>query len=237
MKRMRMWLALAGVTLLAVGAGRAEDEAKKPAPPRRAGVAFGARANQLLPARIANQLDLTAKQKEKIDELANEFAAKSGQIRQKIQAENAKARAQGQRPDRQTIRGLNQEIAKMRSDFQAKALEVLTKEQKKKYEEVRAAPLGLRPILGRNAGPGAVFTPLVQRQLNLTKEQKEKLAKLQAEMEKKALEVLTKEQKKKFEEIKKNPVRLRPGVRGIQIRPIQIRPVPAKNLPAKPKKP
>jgi Spy/CpxP family protein refolding chaperone len=236
MKPMHMWLALAGLALLAVGAGQAEDKAKKPAPVRRPGVVIGNRANQVLPPRIANQLDLTAEQKDKIDKLGAEFAEKSAQVRQKIQAEYAKARAQGQRPDLQTIRGLNQEVAKMRSDFQAKALKVLTKEQKKKYEEVRKTPFR-RPILGRNTGPGAVFTPAVQRQLNLTKEQKEKLAKLKKEMEKKAMEVLTKEQQKKFEELKKNPVRVRPGVRGIQIRPIQIRPVPAKNLPAKPKKP
>ncbi len=51
----------------------------------------------------------------------------------------------------------------------------------------------------------------MQEQLNLSAEQKEKIAKLQKEIEGKINEVLNEEQKKKLEELKKGGARRRPG--------------------------
>jgi Spy/CpxP family protein refolding chaperone len=191
-------------------------------------VAVFQRGGHLLPPAIVDKLELTAEQKEKLAKLEKEFAEKQQKVQNDLRDLITKARQNGTTPDQKTLRGLSQKISKLRQDYQKKADGLLTKEQQKKVQEARKQPL-VRPALARGIfnRPGALFTPYAQRQLNLTDAQKKKLAALQAEMDKKAQEILTKEQQKKFEQLKKQPAR-GVGAGGIRIVPIRRVPQPKK---------
>ncbi len=118
-----------------------------------------------------------------------------------------------------------QEVQKVRTDYEGKVKALLTDDQKNKFETaLKDRPTGgVGGFCGAGGfggfggaggaggfgGAARVQTPKeltsteVQDKLNLTKEQKDKIAKLKKEFEEQTQSVLTDEQKKKFEEIKK----------------------------------
>ena len=92
---------------------------------------------------------------------------------------------------------------------------VLTKEQRKAFQQRTTA---VRAGIG--AAPQLLSGALPER-LNLSAEQKEKLAQLQKEFEAKALQVLTEEQRKQYEQLKKG--RTRPPQQSRQRRQTSLR--------------
>lgn len=160
------------------------------------------------------KLNLTAEQKEKIEKIEKEFADKNKDSQEKIREAAQKAR---QDQDRTALQKVMETVQKQRGEFEDKVKAVLNDEQKKKFEEAKATgrrpgviqPGQVRPI-GR-AGDQSLQSRDVQEKLNLTAEQKTKLEQLQKELEAKSLQVLTEQQKKQFEELKKQPAR--PSIR------------------------
>jgi hypothetical protein len=99
-------------------------------------------------------------------------------------------------------------MVKLQEDLLGKVQGVLTDEQKRKFVEVQG-----RRSAGPMPGPGQLIPPPIQDGLGLTPEQKEKLARLQKETEEKVRAILTDEQNRKFDELKKGsapPDRPRP---------------------------
>jgi Spy/CpxP family protein refolding chaperone len=168
-----------------------------------------AELKNLLPPDAVEKLKLTDEQKEKLAKLQQEFEEKSKETLGKIRATLQKAI---QDKDGEAIRKAGEEIRagaeKLRGEFMEKVAGLLTEEQKKKLEEIKKeAPArpGFRPGQPgepRRPGPGLLLPPPVQEQLQLSDEQKEKLARLQKEVDSKLGEILTEEQKKKLEEIR-----------------------------------
>lgn len=169
----------------------------------------------LVPADLQEKLNLTAEQKDALAKIEKEYADK---------ATAAEAKAKEARPTATPaqIRELNQEAQKTRTDYADKVKALLTAEQKTTFEQAQQParrPGGIQVVpINRNAPPN-LGTKDTQDKLNLTAEQREKLDKLQKDFEAKTLEVLTKEQKDQFEELKKQT---RPGLRP-------VRPVPNPN--------
>jgi len=169
----------------------------------------------LVPADLQEKLNLTAEQKDAIAKIEKEFAEKAAAAEAKLKEARANA---GAAP----IRELTQEAQKTRTDYADKVKALLTAEQKTTFEQAQQParrPGGLQIVpVNRNTPPN-LGTKDTQDKLNLTAEQREKLDKLQKDFEAKTLEVLTKEQKDQFEELKKQT---RPGLRP-------VRPVPNPN--------
>jgi Spy/CpxP family protein refolding chaperone len=99
-----------------------------------------------------------------------------------------------------------EEARKVRKAYEAKVLDVLTAEQKKTFEQ-QATAAARRPAVPGSAGASQLLAPALQERLNLTAEQKDKLKQLQKEFESKALQVLTEEQRKQYEEFLKRRAR------------------------------
>lgn len=169
---------------------------------------FGTRSAGLLSTDAVGKLNLTAEQKEKYEKISTEYAEKSKE-------NSAKARDAFKDKDKfkENLEAMRTESQKLRTDYLAKVEGLLTSEQKKTFEEVKnqqpqrggfgqggAGGFGGRPAVG------AEFLPAgAQERLKLDDAQKQKVADLQKEMESKILNVLTEEQKKQYEEMKKGP--------------------------------
>lgn len=175
------------------------------------------RTGPLLPEGAKDKLNLTAEQKDKIAKLEKEFDDKSKESTDKLRESIQKAVQDKDISGLQGLRDLMEANQKLRTEYEGKVAALLTDEQKKKFEEAtkdapRRPGAGFQPQRQTDKG---LQSPDVQQKLELTKEQKEKLADIQKEAEKKALEVLTQEQKKKYEELKKeqprSPFGRRPG--------------------------
>lgn len=158
--------------------------------------------------RILGQLDLNAEQKEKVEKFMKELGEKHEVARKKLNEAVEEAK---QNQDRKKVRELFQahekEMAKLHEDLLGKVQGVLTEEQKRRFAEVqRRRPEGFPP------GIGQVLPPPLQERLGLTPEQREKVGKLQKEMEAKLKEILNDEQNRKLDEFKKGgaPERPRP---------------------------
>jgi Spy/CpxP family protein refolding chaperone len=168
---------------------------------------FG-RGGALLTAEGIEKLKLTAEQKEKFDKINTEY-------QDKAKAAGEKLREALQNKDAQALQNLRTDGQKLRDDYLAKVEPILTAEQKKIFEEVKAQRPGIggfgRP--GGGGNPGQVLSSGVQTQLKLTDEQKKKLEELQKEVDNKLNSIFTEEQRKQFEEIKKGgPPRVRPNI-------------------------
>lgn len=215
MNTFRWLVPMLGLAFLFAGVAGAEEKGKRPAV-RRVQVK-NRTLTQLLPYGVLNRLDLSKEQKAKLEELSKEYNEKLETIRKPYLEAVENARKQGGRVDRKVTQKYFQNVSGLRKEYQAKARKLLTKEQQKKI----ARPFPIRPVLGIR---GNLFNPYVQRRLELTKEQQEKLAKIQKEMEEKAKAILTDEQKKKYEQMKKPIRRIRPGVRPV---PLKRKAIPA----------
>jgi Spy/CpxP family protein refolding chaperone len=240
---MNRWRAMAaaglGLMVLAL-AGQAQDNDKRQPERRQAAPtreAFGP------PARVLEQLKLTDEQKKKIADLTKEFQEKhKGDVEkfrtesQKIREELGKARGDREAAEkaRKQMDDLVQGMRKLEDELDGKIAGVLNADQKKQFEDAKKAlTSGERPAEGRPGtpdrterrpeGPGRfggppnpLMIPGVAERLNLTAEQKEKLAKLRKEYEDKMTDVLTADQKKQLEEMKS---RFGPGRRPEGDRP------------------
>jgi Spy/CpxP family protein refolding chaperone len=219
-------LVLALGLLLTAGAG-AQEPPKAPLPPIPPGVnpLPGGPQRPLLPKALAEKLDLTEEQKAKIEKVEKEYADKQKEAFDKVRELMKKGDPEAMRKVEGQLRDLMMGTGKPHQEAEAKLKEVLTKEQQKKYDELKkdyqvpgpgAFPGGFPPPggLGPPGGafpppmnfrpfPGQVVPPHIQEMLKLTPEQKEKLEKIQKEAEGKVMDVLTDEQKKQVEEMKK----------------------------------
>lgn len=194
MRRFPFVVLVSGMAWLLLASGSANAQ-EKPRPkalgaPERLG-------GPLVPTAVEERLKLTAEQKEKLAKIEKEFADKA-KDETKLREQMQKARDD---KDRAALRAALEQIAeagKVRAGYETKVQEILTGEQKKTFEAALGGTGAGRPGIG--IGPGTLL-PGLQR-LDLTAEQKEKLNQLQKEFEAKALQVLTEEQRKKYEELK-----------------------------------
>jgi Spy/CpxP family protein refolding chaperone len=203
---------------------------------------FGDRAGfGLLPPGAADKLKLTDEQKEKVAKIEKEYQAKQkdkfGDMREEMKKAFENKDKEAMRKAFDKMRDNREAVQKLREEYQGKVESVLTDDQKKTFADIkkerpgfgrfggdgkRPAPggegkrpegQGKRPEGSREgAQRGNSSLPAGLDQLKLTDEQKEKISKLQKDLEGKIMDVLTDEQKKKLEEMKKE--RRRPRNRG-----------------------
>lgn len=204
-------LGLLSAGLAGLGTLQAADDAK----PRERGKRgqFPAAAVDLLPADLDEKLALSTEQKEKLARLRDDVRARQKAVLDKLRDAMQQARQNKDRDKlREQFQAFRQEAEKLRGEVEAKLKELLSDEQKKKFEELKknlpqatGRPFGLFARPGfpqRAAAPGQLLPPELQERLGLTAEQKEKIANLQKEAETKLRDVLTDEQKKKLDELK-----------------------------------
>ncbi len=170
----------------------------------------------LVSSDLSDKLKLTDEQKKAVSKLQAEFEDKTKDSVEKVTAAMKEKTAESRKEAMEVM----QTISKTRGEFQDKVKGVLKDEQKKTYEEEvknqpapggRGGPGGGGPGGGFGRGAAAnIFSTATQDKLGLSDEQKEKLASLKKEMDSKSLDVLTAEQKKKFEELK-SAAPTRPG--------------------------
>ena len=168
-----------------------------------------------LPADLADKLGLNADQKDKLAKFTQEYESKTKEAQAKMQKamEDAKANK-----DFAAIRTVGQEVrevnTKAREAFDTQLAQVLNEDQKKKFEEIKKA----QPAAGRGFGgfggggsAGQVLSQGVQDRLELTQEQKDKVASLQKEIDGKLGQILTPDQKKKLDDLKSGQAPRRPN--------------------------
>lgn len=174
-------------------------------------------ARPLLPSEGAEKLKLSDEQKDKVVTLQKEFDEKLKEATGKVRDDLKKAIADKDKDAIKTAFGQMREARekedKLRTDYESKLAALLTDEQKTKFEDVKKdqPKEGSFGRGGARRGPGQVLPSEIQQELKLTDEQKEKVAKLQKELEAKIMEVLTEEQKKKLDELKKQGASGRPS--------------------------
>ncbi len=185
---------------------QAQVPEKKEAQPRQGrGGGPGGQQRELVSAELQEQLKLTPEQKDKIGKLNAEYTDKTKPINDKLK--EAREKGVGFEEQREQF----QELQKVRTEYSDKVKALLNDEQKKAFDEANQRRRG-GP--GGPGGPGggfgrpaetSLFSSDVQEKLGLSAEQKEKLTNLKKEMDEKSLNVLTAEQKTKWEELKKQP--------------------------------
>jgi Spy/CpxP family protein refolding chaperone len=225
MKAIRLFVvgtAAAGLFLSLGFAGAADDGQPQKKFQLQKGQFPGLGGGGLLSSEAVEKLKLTAEQKEKYTKIEDEFKEKQKGSREKIRdAIQSKDKDKIQ----EAIQGLRTDGEMLRSDYLAKVEALLTAEQKKTFADVkndqprRGFGGGIPGLPGGRPGstlpvvPGKVLPNELQEKLKLTDEQKSKVGKLQKELEDKILGVLTDEQKKQYEELKKDAAQppRRPG--------------------------
>jgi Spy/CpxP family protein refolding chaperone len=218
-RRMFLCLGLAVTLGVLPSSAAAQDSKDKKKERPRGDVSAG--IGQLAPE-VAEKLKLTDEQKAKVAQLQKDFKQQHQQDLDKLrdvmsQVREAMTKA-GTDKDRdamrrafQDLRAQGQTIHKLREEFDTKLAGVLRDEQKKQYEELKKERSPFARFRDRRSGgrPNSDSRPgvsgLLPRELqnDLSAEQKEKLAKLQQEVEGKVLSILTDAQKKRYEELKK----------------------------------
>ena len=149
--------------------------------------------------RVLEQLDLTEEQKEKFGKIMEEYQAKQEAAQQKVREAVEQGKQNLQEKVHELTQAHQQEMAKLLEGLQGQVQQLLTEEQKQRFAELQRR-LEVRPS---GPGIGQLLPPPIQERLGLTPEQREKVAKLQQEMEAKLRNILTEEQNHKFEELKK----------------------------------
>jgi Spy/CpxP family protein refolding chaperone len=225
----RLWFGVSGLvlSLLVVTVVWGGDDTKptKPFGPKD-GIFPGMQFPLLTPKMMEN-LKLSDEQKEKIETLLKEFHEKQKEAMTKFRDTLEKVQKEKNPSNPPKIGQLYQEfIASARKHHAAeegKLKDLLTEEQKKKYEELKKElhppPSTFPPFAGTQPPfpgpgqgpmmmmmrpfPGHIVPPFIEVSLKLTKEQKEKIAKIQKEAEEKVMEVFNDDQKKQAETMKK----------------------------------
>jgi Spy/CpxP family protein refolding chaperone len=191
---------------LAITAGiHAQDEQKT----RKRPGADGGQETSLLPRGIVEKLNLSAEQKDKIAKIEKEFADKSKESVSQIRAKMEKAKADKDRAAMQKAQAELAEVQKLRAAFETQVRELLTEEQRASFARAAGSQ--------RPGAAGSSLIPLaIQQRLGLSDEQQQKLQALQKEFESKALQVLTDEQRQRFEEFKSRTRQPRPRQRSTE---------------------
>lgn len=165
----------------------------------------------LLSADAVEKLKFSGEQKDKYAKIETDYKEKIKAAQEKFRADIAGLTERGKY--KEVFEKMQTDTKKAREDHLAKVEPILNAEQKTVFAQVRQQqPVqpGIRPILPiGGAGVGQILPPAVQLRLNLTDEQKKKIAEIQKDVEAKILKILNDEQKKQFEEIKKGGVRPR----------------------------
>ncbi|MBI1830600.1 MAG: hypothetical protein HYR84_04015 [Planctomycetes bacterium] len=216
MKRFGVLFSLA-LIMVAVGAACGQEVPKlqvPPIPPPPPGglaqpIGQPVFANGLISPAGLMKLKLTAEQNAEFEKLNVEYMKNRQQLRLKFSDPIAS-------PTPEAAKELKDSYEKLRPDYLAKVEKLLNADQKKLFAEVsRQDPnIGAPPIFGPpprinplpGFGPpvGAAFLPAeAQQRLKLSDEQKKKVDGIQKELEAKILGVLTEDQKKTFDEMKK----------------------------------
>lgn len=221
---MRFLALIAGLCIvLGPMAADGADEAPKKAQKGKGFGGFGGNRALLAPAAL-DKLKLSTEQKDKVEKIAKEFEEKAKDATASAREAMQKA-LQDKNGDaiKTAATELREKAEKVRDDYLGKVGAVLTDEQKKTLDEIKKERPQFQPFnrpgqggqggQGGARGTGAVLPAELQEQLKLSTEQKEKIAKLQKEIEGKINEVLNEEQKKKLDELKKGGARRRPGAR------------------------
>lgn len=207
-----------GVSLLVVSVAAADpqNENKKPDKKRPEG---GQGAGPFSPE-VLEKLNLSDEQKEKLQKLRQELHEKRKAAENKSKEEKARLKEAMEKArqdnDSETVQRLQKEMDKLQEgmkkshgDMENLLSGVLNDEQKKKLEEMKKSrkpgeqPGGKGPG-HRDLRGGMLMHPQMQERLNLSDEQKQKIKQLQQELESKLQGVLTDEQKKKLEDMKKD---------------------------------
>jgi len=216
----RLWFGVSGLvlSLLVVTVVSSAEDPKPPKtfPPKEGVFTI---QPQLLTPKMQEKLKLSDEQKEKVDTLVKEFGEKQKESMTKFHDTIEKMRKDMNPSDVGKMGQLGQEFfassRKQHAETEGKLKALLTEEQKKKYEELKkelpTIPSTFPPFGGpqppfQGAGrmfPGHIVPPFMEGMLKLTKEQKDKIAKVQKEAEEKVMEVLNEDQKKEVEKIKK----------------------------------
>jgi hypothetical protein len=130
---MRAAVLLGLLGLLAQDAKPPEKKEAKPPLPAN----FG----QLLDPALEKRLGLNAEQRERLDQLREEFKEKCVEVHERTQAEAEKIRKGMEKPDRATQRKLGElqlrmlrDYQKLRAEYEPKLRALLSEEQKKKYD-------------------------------------------------------------------------------------------------------
>jgi Spy/CpxP family protein refolding chaperone len=216
MKRLLCGTGLALALVLATGVG-AQDKGKPPPGGPPAFGPFQMMMRPLLPPPALEKLDLSADQKAEVEKLQKEFRDKLkplDDLRETMEKAAKDRDPDAMRKAQEQMRELAQSLTKHREEAEAKLAKVLNKEQLQKFEEIKRQQPGFGPGPGPIGGPpipgggfrlfpGQLVMPPVEQMLKLSAEQKEKIAKVQKEAEDKVMEILTDEQKKTVERMKK----------------------------------
>jgi Spy/CpxP family protein refolding chaperone len=210
-----MGLVLVFGSVLAAADGDSKGEKK--------GKGFGriGETRALVAPEVLDKLKLTDEQKDKVAKLDKEFQEKDKETFGKARDALRKA---AQDKDREALKKIFEDMrdsrekaTKLREDYQGKVAALLTTEQKKTFDEAKGAS---RPSFGQglarrpeapaaNTGTTGILAKLDR--LNLSDDQKAKVAQLQKELEAKVKDVLTDDQKKKLDDAQKDqPRRRRP---------------------------
>jgi len=212
MSHFRLSMLVTGLFLL-INSPATAGEQERPQVKRERPAQSGDAGLQLVPPEVQERLRLSAEQKEKVAKLQQEFQDKNKDALAKIKDGLAQARQAQQKAredkDRAAFRTASEQLQaqeqalrQLRTGPEAKLLEVLTPEQKQTYAAAKTGTPA-RPAVAAAGGVNQLLLPQVQERLGLTAEQKEKLAKLQQELETKLRGVLTEEQWKRFQEMNK----------------------------------
>lgn len=219
--RYYMWGSL-GLVLILVGTAHAQkrQERSESKPPS----GLFARIIELLPQDFADELNLDAQQRQKIQQLEEEFDQRRKQtlIRSAVQVAGILSSLQRQENrEAAPILAVAHEVTggllderRLRVEYEKRILALLNDEQRQRYAELkeggpqerRGRRLGRQENHGTSAetGPVKLLSPEVQQQLHLSREQKQKLADLRREMERQLRDVLTDDQQKRFEQLREN---------------------------------
>jgi Spy/CpxP family protein refolding chaperone len=199
--------------------------------PRQPGGRLQIGAGPILTPEAIEQLKLSGEQKEKVEKITKDYteATRANSEKQRELAQKIRDGGDAATEARTKLREIAQATQKARQDAVTAINAVLNDEQKKKFEELqqRRRP-GIGVVPGGLGGlqPGQVLPARIQQQLDLTADQKEKIEKLQKDVEAQLKKILTEEQNKKLDELKQ-------GGGGIRPRPIQ----PGNVLPRRPARP
>jgi Spy/CpxP family protein refolding chaperone len=233
MKSLRLFSAVTGVLfLLSCGMAGAQqekqDQAQQKAQLQRGQfqkgqfqLPFG--GGGLLSQDALDKLKLTADQKEKYDKIAAEYGEK-----QKASGEKIREAFQSKDADkiREALQGLRTDADKVRTEYLGRVESLLTAEQKTTFNEVKnqRGRFGVGGLggFGGPAIPGQVLSPRIQAELGLTDDQKAKVEAAQKEAESKIMNILTEDQRKKLDELKKAGPGRRLNLQGANIQGIDV---------------
>jgi hypothetical protein len=188
---------------------------------------------ELISAKGLERLAFSKEQKTGFDKINDDF--------RKTQKDLSNKMLEAMKSDPASARESFEAIRKLRPDYLTKVEALLTDEQKTSFQEIRReAPAGgfgpgpgpdvRPPFLGGPPRSGQFLPVDVQQRLKLSDDQRKQINDLQKELEAKILKVLTEEQRRQFEEMRKQtgPPRI-----GGQPNPFEFQPPPElKKAPA-----